>query len=200
MNFQNGTDSPLLKITQMNKKNFEFNRNGIQLIEEVVQNGVSSYYLFQSNRTILILDDKFEVKRQVKEEFLIRSIKYIENNFYIVGKNSFSKTNLDFHLVNQYNESDGSFFRPSFDYEKINSKFYIISLQNSYEPWILVFDKSCLLLDQFRLLDDFHRSIYSSIIAVYRESLYTNDIDTALFIFGSKCINLYQSVSKFCEV
>ena len=141
---------------------------GILGIEEVVQNGISSYYSIEwHSNTIITFDDKFKVKRRVKGEFdLMDSLKYVENSFYIIAPSVFYKTNLHFRRIDQFKDP---YFRPlRFDYDIINSKFYIIILSNYLRNYIKVFDKSCSFLYEFGMANNFSPIV----IAVYNNNLY----------------------------
>ena len=137
--------------------------------EQIVTNGVSTYYAIDSAPTSRIVTfNQFWIYQgyQNLQYLNTYTTKYVGGYFYFSSDDYFFKTYSNFLFINSY-QSTGALYR-QFVYDSTSSKFYVAA---SSSPRIDVFDTSCSLLQSINLgsktpygLAFFNGSIYAGVL------------------------------------
>ena len=145
------------------------NWNYLTGFEQIVTNGVSTYYAIDDAPTSHIVTfNQFWIYQgyQNLPYPYAYTTKYVGGYFYFSSNDFFYKTYSNFLVINYY-QSTGAAYR-QFDYDSVSSKFYVAAANF---PRIDIFDTSCSLLQSINLgskqlhgLALFNGSIYGGVI------------------------------------
>ena len=177
--------------------------------EQVITNGVSTYYAIDDAPTYNAIDDAPKSRIVTFNHFWIYqdyqnlpypyswTTKYIGGYFYFSSENYFYKTYSNFTVINYYPSSIAAYRQIAFD--PARSKFYVAS-QNF--PRIDVFDTSCSLLQSINLgskqpfgLVFFNGNIYAGVLNSNQVIVIQNGLVSKYFTVNQCPVREFQIVS-----
>ena len=168
--------------------------------EQIVTNGVSTYYTIDNAQTSHIVTfNQFWIYQgyQNLPYPATYTTKYVGGYFYFSSENYFYKTYSNFVVINYY-QSNGAIYS-QFVYDSASSKFYVAAANF---PRIDIFDTSCSLLQSINLeskqpygLAFFNGSIYAGVLNSNQVIVIQNGLVSKYFTVNQCPVSHYSILS-----